>query len=109
MSFTGSTDHLAEKKFDRNFPAPPSSVFNHSSSFTLTKWRRISKQRSGRVCVSIHPVLLAKRLIPMPASVPDAEAEKVKKVKTAPLDVSAKKRKGKPSFFYMTIDSILTN
>jgi nucleolar protein 15 len=109
MSFTGSTDHLAEKKFDRNFPAPPSSFFNHNSSFMLTKWRRISKQRSGRVCVSIHPVLLAKRLIPMPASVPDAEAEKVKKVKTAPLDIPAKKRKGSTPFFHMTIYFILTH
>jgi nucleolar protein 15 len=45
----------------------------------------------------------------MPASIPDAEAEKVKKVKTAPLDVPAKKRKGNTPFFHMTIYFILTH
>jgi hypothetical protein len=45
----------------------------------------------------------------MPASVPDAEAEKVKKVKTAPIDVLAKKRKGSTPFFHMTIHFILTH
>ena len=49
-------------------------------------------------------MFLAKRLIPMPASVPDAEAEKVKKAKTAPIDVPAKKRKGSTPLFHMTID-----
>jgi nucleolar protein 15 len=45
----------------------------------------------------------------MPASVPDAEAEKVKKAKTAPLDVLAKKRKGSTPFFHITIHFILTH